>query len=175
MDDFETKISALEGAIPPAEPPLPPPIAGVVLLPAGRTSPAGFVRRTLAFVIDFSLLGFLWCILALFGFSGLYLSKGELPSTAALIAPFVSIWFVLFIGYFTFFHSHSGQTPAKRLIRIKVVDKEGNLLFHWAALFRSLLSLFSLLFFSVGFLFAMFGKKKQGLHDMLVRSYVVLD
>jgi len=142
--------------------------------PAGRTSPAGFVRRVLALMIDLVFLNLLYVIVCLFGVLGAYLSKGESASLFSLIAPFVSIWFILFIGYFTFFHAHNGQTPAKQIIRIKVVNKEGVPLSHWAALFRSFLSLISLVFFSVGFLFAIFGKKKQGLHDMIACSYVVL-
>ena len=142
---------------------------------AGRTPTAGFMRRGLAFMIDFIFLECLYGILASFGFLGLYLSKGEVPDLSSLIAPFVSIWFVLFIGYFTFFHAHSGKTPAKQIIRIKVVHIEGMPLSHWMALWRSCVSLFSFIFFIFGFLFAMFGKKKQGLHDMLARSYVVLD
>ncbi len=180
MDDIETEHAEIEAGVVSKDetptPPLPPttePCPAGRASPAGATCPAGFVRRALAFVMDFIFLNFLYGILALFGLLGSYLSKGEVSSFSSLIAPFVSIWFVLFIGYFTFFHAHSGQTPAKQIIRIKVVNKEGVNLSHWTALFRSFLSLFSLLFFSMGFLFAAFGKKR-GAHDMLARSYVVL-
>jgi uncharacterized RDD family membrane protein YckC len=162
---IEAKVAeAIPAALPP---PLPPP-------PAGRASPAGFIRRTLAFTIDFIFLNFLYLIPFTFGLFGLYLSKGEISPMASLISPFVSIWLILFIGYFTFFHAHFGQTPAKGIVRIKVVNKEGEPLSHFRALLRSLLSLFSFIFFSLGFLFAIFGKKKQGLHDMLIGSHVVL-
>jgi uncharacterized RDD family membrane protein YckC len=131
------------------------------------------VRRALAFIIDFIFLEFLYLIPASFGLFGLYLSKVKIPDPASLLSPFVSIWILLFIGYFTFFHIHSGETPAKRIVRIKVVNKEGRPLSHWAGFFRSLLSLFLLFFFPLGFLIAIFGKKKRGLHDFLIGSHVV--
>ena len=160
-------VPIVEDAPPPLFPPMLPPQTELFV-------PAGFVRRALAFIIDFIFLGFLYLIPFAFGLLGLYLSKGAVADLTALFAPFVSIWLVLFIGYFTFFHVHSGQTPAKQIVRIKVVNKKGAHLSHCAGLFRSFLSLFFLAFFSVIFLMIIFGKKKQGLHDMLASSYVVL-
>ncbi len=135
--------------------------------------PAGFVRRAIAFMIDLACLGLLYLVPFTFGLFGLYLSEGDVTSVPSLIAPFVSLWSVLFIGYFTFFHIHSGQTPGKRIIRITVVGKEGELLSHWVGFLRSFASFFFLFFFPIGFFMAMFGEKKRALHDMLIGSQVV--
>jgi uncharacterized RDD family membrane protein YckC len=138
---------------------------------------AGFVRRALAFMIDLVLLHFLYFILFLVGVSGIQLSGGDfLFSSASLMgqaAPFVAAWFLLFIGYFTFFHAVEGQTPAKKILRIKVVNDKGMLLPHWVVLLRSCGYFLSFLFFGFGFLMALFGKKR-GLHDRLTGAYVVL-
>ncbi|MEK7285868.1 MAG: RDD family protein [Nitrospirota bacterium] len=135
---------------------------------------AGFVRRFIAFLIDFMFIGFLYLILALFGLFGIYLSNGW-DFSPDLMEPFGAIWFVLVIGYFAFFHAQSGQTPAKRIIRIKVVNKDGVLLSHGNALLRSIGYLFSFGFLGgVGFLIAIFGKHKRALHDFVTGSYVVL-
>jgi len=166
------ETGSIEEATPPIPPPLPPPTEP--LTPQDLATPAGFLRRAIAFMIDCFFIGFLYTILAFFGVLGVYLSKGEAASASSLMAPFLSIGFVLYIGYFTFFHARLGQTPGKRLIRIKVVDKNGNLLSHWTALLRSFAYLFSSMFFCAGFLIAIFGKKKRGLHDFLVGSYVYL-
>lgn len=184
MEILETTDAIKPEAPPPILPDAPQPLAPTAptsaVIPmeatppiAGHVAPAGFVRRALAFIIDFIFLNFLYLIPATLGVFGLYLSKGEVPDLTSLLAPFVSIWIVLFIGYFTFFHIHSGETPAKRIVRIKVVNKEGKPLSHWAGFLRSLLSLFLLAFFPLGFLVAIFGKKKRALHDFLIGSYVV--
>ncbi|MEK7703143.1 MAG: RDD family protein [Nitrospirota bacterium] len=149
-----------------------PVIAG--LPPIHEIRPAGFVRRFIAFLIDFVVLGFLYLIVSLFGFLGIFLSRGW-DFSSDLMEPFGAIWFVLVIGYFTFFHAQSGQTPAKRIIRIKVVNKEGVLLSHGNALLRSMGYLLSFGFLGgLGFLISIFGKHKRALHDFITGSYVVL-
>jgi uncharacterized RDD family membrane protein YckC len=154
-------------------------IAAVVLPaghapPAGAACPAGFVRRAIAFLIDFILIEFLYLVPAFFGLLGIYFSKGGEVSPD-FIEPFIAIWIVLFIGYFSFFHAHTGQTPAKRIMRIKVINKEGAFLSHGVSLFRSVGYLFSFGFLGgAGFLMALFGKKKRALHDFITGSQVIL-
>jgi len=147
---------------------------------AGRPEPpvgAGFLRRVLAFTIDLMLLNFLYLILSLFGVLGRQLATDtSLFSSSSLmssVAPFISAWVLLFIGYFTFFHAAEGQTPGKKVLRIKAVNREGVLLPHWVALLRSCGYFLSFSFLGFGFLMSMFGKKRC-LHDWLTGAYVVL-
>jgi len=165
--------SETQTALPPPSPEL---VEGVGS-PISAGVPAGFLRRALAFMIDLVLIQFLYIILSLFGVLGLQLAVDDFllssPSLTGYVAPFVAAWLLLFIGYFTFFHATEGWTPAKKIIRIKVVNDQGMLLPHWVALLRSFAYFLSFLFFCFGFLMALFGKKR-GLHDRLTGSYVVL-
>ncbi len=149
--------------------------------PAAILQPAGFIRRAVAFIIDFFIIEFLYLILMGMGVWGVQLSgagTGDFfPSEsglASLATPFIAAWFFLFIAYFTFFHSYDGQTPAKMIVRIKVAAESGAPLPFFQALARSFGYFISGFFFGFGFLLSIFERKKRALHDFLVRSYVVL-
>ncbi|MFQ5780610.1 MAG: RDD family protein, partial [Nitrospiria bacterium] len=84
--------------------------------------PAGFLRRAVAFLIDLFIVQGLYLILMVVGVMGIRFStgggrgfflSGEVPPSMS--APFITGWFFLFVGYFTFFHSYNGQTPAKMI------------------------------------------------------------
>ncbi len=130
-------------------------------------------------MMDLAMVNFLFLILSFIGILGIEMSVGGpfFPtSSSTLFAPFFAAWMVLFIGYFAFFHAHEGQTPAKKLFRIKVVkEKESALLLSpGATILRSFSYFLSFSFFGLGFLISLFGEKKRGLHDWLTGSYVVL-
>ena len=147
------------------------------LPPAPQLAPAGFLRRALAFSIDLLIVGLLYLILILVGAFGMTLaSDGTIPIGVASTppSPFITVWFFLFTGYFTFFHSYGGQTPAKRLIRIKVVSLQGEPLSPLQAFIRTVGYSLSALFFGFGFFLAIFEKKGRALHDLISRSQVVL-
>lgn len=151
------------------------------LPPVAVLQPAGFIRRAIAFIIDFFMIELLYLFLMGMGVWGMQLSKGGrgdfFPSElvlASLAVPFIAVWFFLFIGYFTFFHFYDGQTPAKMIIRIKVVTEEGTIPSFPQALVRSFGYFISGFFFGFGFLFSIFERKKRALHDLLVRTQVIL-
>lgn len=142
--------------------------------------PAGFLRRALAFSMDFIVMQFLYLIVYIVGILGASRSTEwdrivRAASSPALMAPFITVWFFLFIGYFSFFHAYGGQTPAKMLIRIKVVTRDGEGLSPLQSLCRTLAYFPSSLFFGFGFLLSIVERKKRGLHDLLTRSQVILD
>lgn len=162
-----------------------PPVRGEEILleepPRVREAilPAGFIRRAIAFAIDFVIIEFLYLILIGVGFLGVHQARsGDFfpsePILASLAAPFIAVWFFLFVAYFTFFHFFDGQTPAKMILRIKVVSEAGEPLSFPRAAVRSLGYFASGFFFGFGFFFSIFERKKRALHDFLVRSYVVL-
>lgn len=174
-------IDPLGGAEAPAPSSVPPVAEEHPPLPAvPPVQPAGFLRRAVAFLIDTFILQLLYLIIMIVGFLAIRLSMGETFSFAEeaslvpMIAPFVAAWFCLFFGYFTFFHAYGGQTPAKMLIRIKVVTLEGAPLSPLRALLRSFCYFLSSFFFGFGFLIAILEKRKRALHDLLTRTEVIL-
>lgn len=128
--------------------------------PAGPSGPrAGFGIRFAAAFIDGVLLGILQLIFR------------------AIIGPVVASVFSLAIGfaYFGFFEGGpSGQTPAKRLLGIRVIrfDTGGEL--GWGtALLRHLVSYVSFLACFVGYLWMLWDKEKQTWHDKASNTIVV--
>ncbi len=87
-----------------------------------------------------------------------------------------SLFFVQ-LGYYTFFHTHCGQTPGKMILRIMVVvdgtDTPGPPS-PPQAFFRALGLFISASFFGFGFLMSIFGRKKRALHDFLSGTQVLL-
>lgn len=140
--------------------------------------PAGFLRRALAFFIDLFIIQCLYLILMMVGFFAVRRAGGGgLPqeeTLISLIAPFAAAWFLLFLGYFTFFHAYGGQTPAKMLVRIKVVAAAGAPPSPLRALFRTFGYFLSSFFFGIGFLLAIFERRKRALHDVITQTEVVL-
>lgn len=169
----------IEGRIPESPPALSLPVEkpGEVAV----AQPAGFLRRVIAFLIDFFIIEVLYLFVLIAGFLAIRMSDGgaelllsEEGSVTPLVAPFVAAWFCLFLGYFTFFHAHGGQTPAKMLIRIKVVVSGAIPLSPLRALVRSFGYFLSSFFFGFGFLISIFERKKRALHDLLTRTEVIL-
>lgn len=154
-----------------AWPPMPPLRQRVSL------RPAGFLRRSIAFCIDLLIISGLYLILVLVGIMGMRFAVDavDLFALSNGPAPFFSGGFFLFVGYFTFFHAYDGQTPAKMILRIRVVTMDGSRLspFHSAlrAIGYFLSGPFSVGF---GFLVSIVERRKRALHDLLTYSQVVL-
>jgi uncharacterized RDD family membrane protein YckC len=149
-------------------------------LPPPPFQPAGFIRRGVAFVIDLGLIYFLYFLLWIVGIVALTGSVKRGSMIDEILSPpifplFVSVWFFLFVGYFTFFHSYDGQTPAKMIVRIKVITKTGETLSPFRAFWRTLGYFVSgPLLWGLGFLMTLFDRKSRALHDRIARSLVVL-
>ncbi len=85
----------------------------------------------------------------------------------------------LFVGlilssvYFTYFHSATGQSIGKGLLKIKAIQTSGEPLnfkiafIRWGGYFISGLAMY------LGFLWVLFDKNKQGWHDKIAGTYVV--
>ena len=110
---------------------------------------------------------------------------------------------VLYVGYFIVFgYLNKGQTVGKKLCKIKVVNKDGNLPSVWNMIVRSLLiyGIFTLLysivfvnildkyiftygymlidyitvmFVMIAFFMILYRKDGRGLHDVIARTYVI--
>lgn len=80
---------------------------------------------------------------------------------------------LLSLVYFTYFHSVTGQSIGKGLLKIKVIQTTGEpinfkiALIRWGGYFISGLAM------NLGFLWVLFDKNKQAWHDKIVGTYVV--
>jgi len=137
--------------------------------------PAGFIRRAIAYSMDMAIIFFLFLFFIYWGLMGMHLSGGLdlfFNSTTEGIFPLSFVF--LYTGYFAFFHAYGGQTPAKMIMRIMVVNKKGLPPSYFRALMRSFGLFFSHLFFGFGFFMVIIEPKKRALHDLLTGTQVML-
>jgi len=80
---------------------------------------------------------------------------------------------ILSLVYFTYFHSATGQSIGKGLLKIKAIQTSGEPLnfkiafIRWGGYFISGLAMY------LGFLWVLFDENKQGWHDKIAGTYVV--
>ena len=121
---------------------------------------SGFWRRFAAALIDGILLGVVSGILgAILGMAG-----GE------------GIGLVITLGYYTYFHGKTGQTPGDAVMSIRVVDfrnGSGAPIGYGRALGRALMSIVSAIVLLIGYLWMIWDSEKQTWHDKVVGSVVV--
>ena len=80
---------------------------------------------------------------------------------------------LLSLVYFTYFHSATGQSIGKRVLKIKAIQTTGEPINFKIALIRWGGYIISGLVMNLGFLWVMFDKNKQGWHDKIAGTYVV--
>ncbi len=92
----------------------------------------------------------------------------------AVLAPLGALHFLLWLLYFTYFESSSGQTLGKRIMGIKVVKESGEQLTPIDAFIRTILRIIDgFAVYLLGFILVLVSAKKQRLGDMAVGSIVV--
>jgi predicted Zn finger-like uncharacterized protein len=135
---------------------------------------AGFWVRTVAYILDFVLLGFVQLVLSV-----LIDQVIALLGIAAEGDPAVNMVIWLFgaslsIGYAVFFTGYCGQTPGKMALRIKVIRTDGSPVSYGRAVLREVPGKFlSSILLGIGYLMVAFDNKKQGLHDKIAATYVI--
>ena len=133
----------------------------------------GFWKRLLAFLIDSVIVGVAVIIIALavYGRQYVHLSQGGQTQLFDILVQAVlpAVAAILFWRY-------RGATPGKMLFSAKIVDAEtlgppstGKLIGRYFAYIVSTIPLF------LGFLWIAFDKRKQGWHDKLAGTVVILD
>ncbi|URL58746.1 RDD family protein [Luteibacter flocculans] len=169
-----------------AVPPPPPPFMGVH--ETAEPEYAGFWLRFGAWVIDYLIL--------MVPFTAISLSMGlgaamtrlfaemEKDQTAAITAyaataqPITYVLLVIGFVYYAFFESSKWQaTPGKMAVGIRVTDTEGRRISVGRAAGRNavrLLNAFTLLVPMVFYVVAAFTQRKQGVHDLLASTYVLV-
>jgi uncharacterized RDD family membrane protein YckC len=82
-------------------------------------------------------------------------------------------FFLVLLIYFSWFWINGGQTLAMKTWRIRVVDIHGGRLRPAQAVLRYLAAWFSLFFFGIGIVWALFDKNRQFLHDRIADTQIV--
>lgn len=130
----------------------------------------GFWKRVVAYIIDLIPLAIVGAFLAV--------SSGQdlLDPAAAPGFGFTDlIGLLIGIAYFVGFESSSWQaTPGKRAIGMIVVDKSGRRITPGRALGRYFAKILSGLVLLIGYIMIAFTERKEGLHDMIAGTLVVV-
>jgi uncharacterized RDD family membrane protein YckC len=134
----------------------------------------GFNRRLVATLIDGLILftGTFLLVLAV-GLIGVYLNIYSNDEMIPVDRLTVIFGLLLSIFYYVGAWSKSGQTIAKSVLGIKVVGLNGQPLSVGRALLRYLGYIVSALPLSLGFLWIVFDKQRQGWHDKIASSYAI--
>lgn len=139
---------------------------------------AGFFSRLAAFLLDCVLVNIgllfikipVWCV---------ELSAGDI----FLFKPFLFtyticdvVYYLLTVAYFVLMTYSCGATIGKHLMKIKVVDTNGEKLSFISVLIRETVGRYlSVLVMYIGYILAGLDRDKQGLHDKIADTYVIYD
>jgi uncharacterized RDD family membrane protein YckC len=146
---------------------------------------AGFWRRLIAFSIDSTITFFIFIILftiaSLAFFSGAISGNSQDiladltdPAGVSPIMIFSCVFFIFTnLAYFTYFHGATGRTPGKMLLGLQVVSDDGANISFGIAFLRAVGYFVSNIFY-LGFIWVAFDKKKQGWHDKIAGTVVII-
>lgn len=84
-----------------------------------------------------------------------------------------AILFLVLFGFFAKFWTHSGQTLGMQVWGIRVQNADGSGISLMQALLRFMVSIASWLCLGMGFLWALYDKRKRGWHDLYSNSQLV--
>ncbi|GAB4437066.1 MAG: RDD family protein [bacterium] len=141
---------------------------------------AGFFSRLLAFTIDMLILNALFLIISfildfflsyLFQYIGITDEDFSYKVIGSII--YFTCVLVMFF-YFTYSTHRTGMTIGKKVLGIKVVNEYGQNPEISEAIKREVFGkMLSGLFMGLGFIWALFDKKNQALHDKIAKTYVI--
>ncbi|MBN1364483.1 MAG: RDD family protein [Syntrophaceae bacterium] len=147
---------------------------------------AGFWRRFVAYMIDGFIISIFFILLmsvAVMAFFAGTISSGSNAWIAQIENPDLmvsyTLWFWFFstltnIIYFTYFHGSTGRTPGKRILDLQVVSVDGSKISFGIAFLRSVGYMVSSIVFCLGYIWIGFDKKKQGWHDKIAGTVVII-
>lgn len=130
----------------------------------------GFWRRLAALSIDKIILYAFTIILPLIGNLLIPLDDGF---TYTVIIPYYGMAVLIDATYFTYFHGTTGQTPGKRLLGLRVVQADGEMMTPGIAFLRWVGYIISKIPLYLGFLWVAFDARKQGWHDKIAGTCVI--
>ncbi len=133
---------------------------------------AGFWKRFAAYLIDIVII---WVVVFLLGlvllapFSQMQYANPIGYAIISMVLNIVAIWL-----YYAFFESSEHQgTPGKMILKIKVVDLNGDRISFEKATGRYFGKIISSLILGIGYLMVLWTPQKQGLHDQMANTLVV--
>ena len=139
----------------------------------------GFGRRLVATLIDMLVIGFLTFIMVVAysfllvlgdSFTAYEYQAREIPVDTVFIWSGLILSVVYFVGYW----AKSGQTVGKTVTGIRIVKTDGSQMSIGHALLRYIGYIISGAVLSLGFLWLAFDPKRQGWHDKIAGTYVLL-
>jgi uncharacterized RDD family membrane protein YckC len=147
---------------------------------------APVIRRMAAFVLDLFLVALIWfpifvtialvympdwCVqYTLIAFQS-PLDSSNLPLYGEAVGQLILD--VLLALYFSGFLAAHGQTPGKAILRLRVVDQNGEKPALVKSVLRALALIFSMTFLFLPLTYAFFNPQRRALHDYIAGTYVV--
>lgn len=154
--------------------------------PTRRVRPAGFISRLVAFMVDLVLISITITIVVfgineIMSFFGLKIMLNRWISssvnaetiTSAIRILVVLLYYLFSILYFAIFYSLVSYTPGKYLVGLQVVRTDGFRLRFWRSFLRAVCYYLSALLLFMGFIWIIFDKNRQGLHDKIAGTVVI--
>jgi uncharacterized RDD family membrane protein YckC len=94
-----------------------------------------------------------------------------------VLAIVIIVVFLLFTSYFAFFEwLWNGQTPGKKLLKLRVIREDGRPATLWETIARNLMRLFDIMpfpFYSIGFISVFLSQRDQRIGDLFAGTVVV--
>lgn len=150
---------------------------------------ASIGNRFLAVAIDhfiqyFTIFVVAWAFLSTASYDIVNAEKSPLDFVQEMskwtIAVMIIVLFLIFAGYFIFFEwIWSGQTPGKRLLKLRVIREDGRPITLWEAIARNLLRIFDavpgfvLPVYSIGLITIFMSGRDQRIGDMFAGTVVI--
>ncbi len=148
---------------------------------------ASIGNRFLAVLIDhfiqyMAILIVAWAFISWSGIGDLDAAPNELLAQMSkwTIALMIIILFLIFAGYFIFFEwLWNGQTPGKRLLKLRVIREDGRPITLWEAVARNLLRIFDAIpgfvipIYSLGLVSIFMSSRDQRFGDMFAGTVVI--
>lgn len=130
----------------------------------------GFGKRAVAYIIDLIIVyAITFVVSSILAMTITFSSEEALGEVVMIVSS------VIFFLYFILLESSTKQaTIGKSFLGIKVVDFEGKRVSVLNSAGRNFARILSGMIFAIGYLMVLFTKKKQGLHDILAKTYVVV-
>lgn len=144
---------------------------------------AGIGSRFIAILIDslvqigsYLLLGILVYVTSTSSVVGQKMGQTSDTATKWIVALFILLNFLMFWGYFVLFETFwKGQTPGKRVMKLRVLKDSGRSITLFEAMARNLLRIVDLLpnFYLVGLIAMLCNRQHQRLGDLVAGTIVV--
>lgn len=137
-----------------------------------RARYAGIATRALALAIDVAIVQVLvFTAAAVIGLVGSLVGDLELDTVGRVLA--AAAWGLAVASYFVTFWSTVGQTPAMRMMDIRVVAADGDPPGFGRSIVRLIGLGLAIIPFFAGFLPVLVDDRRRGIHDMLAGTVVV--